>query len=80
MNNPEQGQPASLVNLAFDTGAIAERTQILKLIRAAMEEQISGMVQFQEGARHRYNALEELADKIVDRARPTAEQSAEHAD
>ena len=80
MNHPEQAGPASMVNLAFDTGAIAERTAILKLIRAEMEKQIVGMAQFSEAARHKYNTLEKLADEIMDRAKPKAEQSAEHAD
>jgi hypothetical protein len=33
MNNPEQARSSSLVQLAFETGAIAERQRIINLIQ-----------------------------------------------
>lgn len=82
MNNPEQARPASLINLAFDTGAIAERTWILGLIRTEMERQLQGMVSFSEAARHKHDVLEKLADQIMEgKNRPKAEhQQSGHAD
>lgn len=82
MNNPEQAKPASLINLAFDTGAIAERRWILKMIREEMELHLQGMVSFSEEARHKYNVLEKITDQIIKgKDRPRAEQQQSgHAD
>lgn len=62
--NTQEAKPASISNIAFETGMLWERTQILKMLMAAMEEQVPLMQQWSEAAKHRYDALEKIADAI----------------
>jgi hypothetical protein len=40
----EHGAPASLTNIAFQTGVIAERERILKLIEAQWERDVQATI------------------------------------